>query len=556
MKINKNVFFIIVLIFCFLISCKTSIEINDYKIELYDVETQINKNNQITIDEVNDYTLLEEKMDSQKLMIVKYIEENNMLDNIYDFQVSYNAKLKRSFQNLIDYIKEENQDIFSEELLVAYLQKNMYKIEKNGTNTVIKELGLKYDYSNYIERKLNFDIYFSMLKELYILENFNGLIDDSNIRLISVYSSTDLYEIQIVVDKLFSNEYTNINDIEKYIREDEIKELGRQYCLNLGYENQYYEGTCYASTSSSTYDSALSKFTTCNNGLRCTILEGLEYHINLITSKNYVEKYIVSDKYLNIKSNNVTIDKVISYDSSNIRVVGNSNESYFVNPIYKNDLIQSNYDLIFFDNEPISTRKYYLINVKNIKTEGINEGLIDSSNVELILNELIDKINDDIVLDCYFKDIDFDISELISNSSSESYDVGKMTVLSKEQLKTKLVSSDTFTLITGSKSCSHCKQLNSIIDKYINEDRIVYYVDMSVIYELMNSELIFSNIPDDRNININVLYTPTTFYIENGIFKDALVGVFGINGGIEYYQLCQFMEGKFVNDTIDNIINE
>ena len=81
--------------------------------------------------------------------------------------------------------------------------------------------------------------------------------------------------------------------------EEAKREIGRQYCENLGKPNDYYlndQGkrieNCTASKNS--YDSSLTKFTTCKDGSKCDLNSGLEDQIELAGETKYITEELIN----------------------------------------------------------------------------------------------------------------------------------------------------------------------------------------------------------------------------------------------------------------------
>jgi len=247
--------------------------------------------------------------------VYDYIRSNNvenvnkmfltyLMEAILDFEknddnvLTYNLKVEDYFkENYLESDTYKINGVFNEDLLASELESKLYVIDRvnrptSGPTVVI---GLKYDYSDYIKRALNYDLYLEMLKEDYIVKERKSLLDNSKTRIISVFSTDDLEEMEKIVKDLFDGKYEDLKAVSTIKKEEEKKEIGRQFCVNLGLEDgSYYDGECSASTSSSTYDSALYKFTVCENGLRCTPYDGLGYQIELIEKNEYVTEQVVN----------------------------------------------------------------------------------------------------------------------------------------------------------------------------------------------------------------------------------------------------------------------
>lgn len=66
-------------------------------------------------------------------------------------------------------------------------------------------------------------------------------------------------------------------------------------------------------------------------------------------------------------------------------------------------------------------------------------------------------------------------------------------------------------------------------------------------------EKLTTEIPDDRNIT--GLATPTTVYVKDGKFADAVVGAYGMKGGEEYAIFCDVVEGKYVGKASHSLVS-
>ena len=146
------------------------------------------------------------------------------------------------------------------------------------------------------------------------------------------------------------------------------------------------------------------------------------------------------------------------------------------------------------------------------------------------------------------------------NESSESNIENRATSITSSELMEKLDNGETFVLFIGSHTCAHCQQFYKTINTYVKAGNEVFYIDIedksdltmtknySVIVEKLTTE-----VPDDRNITS--LATPTTVYVKNGVFEDAVVGAYGMSGGDEYATFCDVVEGKYVGKAAHSLVS-
>ena len=215
---------------------------------------------------------------------------------------TYNYKLKKLFED--NYLNNDDYKVdgeFNEELLVAKLRNDMAQIGEPITNGEgpTYELGLKYDYSKYINNVLDYDIYMELLKEDYITNVKKTILNKTESRIVSVYTTDNIEDMEELVADIFSGKYDSWEDLEETKKEEARKEIGRQFCDNLGLPNDYHvdeEGkrieNCTPTKSS--YDSALSKFTTCENNRKCSLDDGFKHQIDLIDETVYLKEQIIN----------------------------------------------------------------------------------------------------------------------------------------------------------------------------------------------------------------------------------------------------------------------
>ena len=355
--------------------------------------------------------------------IYKYIRENEVEDvnkifltylmsNVLNIESStskkttYNLKIKQHFE--VNYLNKDEykvNGVFNEEVLASTLETQLYIVDKvnKPTSGATVELGLEYNYSDYINRKVNYDIYMEMLKEDYILTNKKSVLDNSRTRIISIYTAEDVEEAEEIVEGLFAGEYTNLKEIADSKIEDAIKDLGMQYCQQLGLENDYYEGTCSASQSSSTYDSALYKFTVCENGERCSPNEGLEYLVAQERKKVYVSEQVVNKNTTDVLYTEALEQLLRSDVEDYLHKVIDGQDYFLVNGLYNEDEEFSNKDIIL-SSGPDS--ECYLVTVRVVDSNSTNP--LDK---EQALSLLLDKVSETAVLIHYLEDLDVEVTD-------------------------------------------------------------------------------------------------------------------------------------------------
>ena len=143
------------------------------------------------------------------------------------------------------------------------------------------------------------------------------------------------------------------------------------------------------------------------------------------------------------------------------------------------------------------------------------------------------------------------LSRVCGEKTEESVESLKAITITTSELMTKLNNDDTFILYIGANTCAHCKEFNKTINAYISSGNTVYYVDIAdtndptlVEYYSEIYKRLLEGVPADRNIT--ELATPTTVYVKDGEFVDAIQGAIGMDGGADYDMFCDVVEGKYV----------
>ena len=371
--------------------------------------TQVMSGNKVsqlfTTQDIYEYIRENSTDNVNKTFLTMLMESVLDLDTNADNKAAYDKKVKEYFkETYLDSDSYKVNGVFDEELLASTLESKLYVVDKVNlpTTGVTVELGLKYNYSDVIERGLNYDIYLQILKSDYILKEKKSILDNSKTRIISIYSNDDLEEMEKIVEDLFEGKYANLDALTASKKQEEIDELKRQYCSNLGlYPDADYEGTCTASTSSSTYDSALYKFTVCENGVRCSPSEGLAYQIKLVNEKDYITEQVVNKNTSDILYAEALSQLFRSDVEDYLHEVIEGEDPFMADWLYNHNKEFSNRDIILTTG-PDSTA--YLVTVRVVDS---NHG--SDEDKEKALSLLLDKVTDSKVLLHYLEKENVDV---------------------------------------------------------------------------------------------------------------------------------------------------
>lgn len=360
------------------------------------------------------YTLGKESLTAGQLY--SYMRENN------DSQISKilaNSIMKKALfsgedsQDYIDLYKKYLNDYFkttfvesdsykynyefNEELLVKYLKSESYNITCDSLTQGLDSTYFSCDYSDYISKEVDYDIYMKMLKIKYILEEKGTLIDKSKARKITYFSESK------------NSDYTTRSKFEKYISDikknydDENKDvLTSMTEIADSYKLSDLENVATEYEKLSTYDdnssfTNLQKYTTCGNK-KCTIVEGKAYQEKLIQDKKYLTTEIITKD--NSSSLFETARNVLFSNNVNDYLYEVGNKKFLVSPSFdKNTEIELN-DLVVYD----GSDKYYLVAVEIIDS---NSSTFEDKSA--VAERLIDSVSDSTILNLYFKDVDLEI---------------------------------------------------------------------------------------------------------------------------------------------------
>ena len=129
------------------------------------------------------------------------------------------------------------------------------------------------------------------------------------------------------------------------------------------------------------------------------------------------------------------------------------------------------------------------------------------------------------------------------------------TVVSSSTIMDMIEEDETFTFVIGQTNCGACKDFNNVLRKYTGEGNKVYYVyvDNSQVLHvstLMNiiKDKIKHELPIDKRPK--ELYTPTTFYVENGLIKDIYTGTLNPYNRDKYEVFKKTISGEYVKRKI------
>jgi len=360
----------------------------------------------------------------------EYIRENgndeiakNLLKSILEDQLDFeNQDISDLYKKYLNEYFETtfvNNDTykyygeFNEEEVVSYLSQN-YTINcgQEYNSGVLDSTYFTCDYSDYIEKELNYDIYLKMVKVKYIIDERSNLIDRSYGRKIDYYSisrssSTD-YEtreklegfVNSIKENYASADETiirNINDIAELNRKDDLTKIKEEF------EKISIDDSSFTK---------LNKYTTCGDKACSTIEEGKAYQENLVMEKDYYISKVV------VKNNEDVLyaaaRDVLFSDSLSEYLYKIGDKNYLMSPAYGSQENKNINDIILFDN----SSTYYIATVDVIDS---NSSFADKV---LVAEMLIESVSDnDIFAYCFDKsDIkihDAEINKYFKNTYGE-----------------------------------------------------------------------------------------------------------------------------------------
>ena len=124
------------------------------------------------------------------------------------------------------------------------------------------------------------------------------------------------------------------------------------------------------------------------------------------------------------------------------------------------------------------------------------------------------------------------------------------TVIDSSTFIDMIEDDEDFIIVFGQENCSACQMFNDTLRDYTSDGKTVYYLYADNDNDLMindalrviNSKL--KEIPKSRNISI--LRTPTTIFVEDGIFKDGYQGYVDTSNREEYEEFKKIVSGHYV----------
>jgi hypothetical protein len=362
-----------------------------------------NKNNKFTVGDVYDYMFENQKDTIVKNILSQAMEKKIDLKNpemLSLYKKYLNEYFEKTFVDNSSYMF--NGD-FDERLVVEYLNSESYAIKcGNGVSSgLLDNSNFSCDYSDYIKKEVNYDIYVKMLKIRYIIEEKANLIDKNLARRITYYTIAKGSEDNVVREQLEeyvasieenynSNDTTlirNISDIAEAKRKKDLEKIAEEYA---------YLSTSQDSSSGYTY---LNKFTKCGDK-RCSIEAGKEYQDNLIMEKDYYTTEIVTKQ-----------NESVLYEAARELLYSDNVEDYFykigdtnylMSPAYGDKEDKRVKDIIMFDS---ANSNYYLVAVDIIDSESAFEDKV------LVAELLLDKISDSTIIDYCLEDSDIEIHD-------------------------------------------------------------------------------------------------------------------------------------------------
>lgn len=128
------------------------------------------------------------------------------------------------------------------------------------------------------------------------------------------------------------------------------------------------------------------------------------------------------------------------------------------------------------------------------------------------------------------------------------------TVIDSETFIDMVDDNRDFIIVFGQYNCSACQLFNDTLRDYTSDGKTVYYLYTDNDNDLMINEALkmindkLKEIPKSRNINI--LKTPTTVFVEDGIFKDGYQGYVDVKDREEYEEFKKIVNGHYVKRKI------
>lgn len=360
----------------------------------------VGKGGQLTLEQI--YSYIRENNDNEiSENIMKTIIRSELDFSDEDILDLYNKYLNQEFKKrFVDSGSYNYDGEFDEELLCKYLRSESYNVDcVPVSDSPLDSKYFTYDYSDYIEKELNYDIYLKMLKVQYIVDTQPKLLNKSKGRLVEYYSVSRSSSTDIDTRKTLEEQ---LNEILKSQSDEKPKDLGYLGELKRNKEMETIDEELEKIfTSSDDTFKYLAKYTTCGNK-KCTLGQGEDYQKELVQNKEYYSSEVVKGDNTSIlfdKAREVLFGNNIAdylYDA-----FGN-NETYLLSPAYENDgKSEPNLnDIIIFD----GSSTYYVVKVKII--DAVTE---DFAEKAMLAEMLLDSVSESDLYEHYFKEVDVEI---------------------------------------------------------------------------------------------------------------------------------------------------
>ena len=132
----------------------------------YENQTIVNnRGGKFTVGEVYEHILANQQDAISKELLTKILEAKVDLENDEDMLFLYKKYLNEHFEETFvnsDAYKYNGE--FSEDLVVKYLNNESYVIKCENSNDLLDNVNFSCNYSDYIRKNLNYDLYMKMLK--------------------------------------------------------------------------------------------------------------------------------------------------------------------------------------------------------------------------------------------------------------------------------------------------------------------------------------------------------------------------------------------------------
>lgn len=357
-------------------------------------------NSFLTAGEIYDY--IRENNDSQiSQLLINEIMKKSLFSG--DDAEKYKSLYKKYLNEYFTTTFTENStyqydEKFDEDILVKYLKSESYNISCDGT--VTEGLDTTYfscDYSDYISKEVNYNIYTKMLKIKYILDEKTSLFDKSKARKIYYYTQArdSSYTMRATFEDYLKTIKDNYDTDGKDVI-DSLKEIG-DLLKTKDLEKittEYNKISTYDDNSSFTN---LQKYTTCGTK-RCSIVEGKKYQEDLILEKEYVKEEIV------IKTNTTVLFEnarnALFSDSINDNLYEVGNKKFMISPSFDGYSEANINDAVIYD----GNGNYYLIVVETINSNSTN-----FDDKVAVAELLIDTVSDSTVVEHYISSTNLEI---------------------------------------------------------------------------------------------------------------------------------------------------